>query len=43
MRAVAFRAVYWQPAGLISATSIGPILGLYIGNLQGLSGLLGRF
>ena len=30
----AFMAVCWQPTGLI--TAVGPLLGLYVGNLQAL-------
>ena len=37
----AFMAVCWQPTGLI--TAVGPLLGLYVGNLQALWGLLDRF
>ena len=34
-----FRAVYWQPTGLMG--SVGPGLGLYVGNLQVLWGCVG--
>ena len=33
----AFMAVCWQPTGLL--TAVGPLLGLYVGNLQALWGL----
>ena len=36
----AFRAVCWQPTGLMGV--VGPSLGLYVGNLQVLWGLLDR-
>ena len=37
---IAFRAVCWQPTGLMRA--VGLLLGLYVGNLQALWGLLDR-